>query len=177
MYVLVLLALLLQITATRICKHADTLLVPEQTRKVKDMTSKNNTPTPGWWAVQHNIGNDRRWALLPENQVLACVGLYLTTTGYCIAFETEIITEAELSRHIIIGAASTDTVLAAARHLIAAGLWTEMPGVGIDCGAAEHIKAKTERIDRARRGGEAKAANAARIPEMIPFGSEEALPL
>lgn len=138
------------------------------------MTTKNN-PTPGWWAVQHNIGNDRRWALLPPNQVLNAVGLYLVTTGYCIAFETEIITEAELSRHIIIGAADTETVLEAAKHLIAAGIWKEIAGVGIDCGAGEHIQAKTERINRARRGGEAKAANAARTQEQnstIPDESE-----
>lgn len=78
--------------------------------------------------------------------------------GYCIAFETETITEVELSRHIVVGAASAESVMDAAKHLIAAGIWTEIPGVGIDCGAAEHIQAKTERIDRARRGGEAKAA-------------------
>jgi hypothetical protein len=78
--------------------------------------------------------------------------------GYCIAFETETITEVELSRHIVVGAASTESVMDAARHLLAAGIWTEVPGVGIDCGAAEHIQAKAERIERARRGGEAKAA-------------------
>ena len=131
------------------------------------MTTRNNTPTPGWWAVSHNIGNERRWAHLPEDQVLACMALYLATTGYCIAFETETITEVELSRHVVIGAASTESVMTAARHLIAAGIWTEIPGVGIDCGAAEHILAKTERIDRARRGGEAKAAKG-QMPSVAP---------
>lgn len=126
------------------------------------MTTKSNKPTPGWWAVQHNIGSDRRWAQLPENQVLACVGLYLVTTGYCIEHETETITEAELSRHVIIGAANTQTVLEAAQHLIEAGIWVEIPGVGIDCGASIHIQAKTDRIEKARRGGQAKAANFAR---------------
>lgn len=125
------------------------------------MTTKNNNPAPGWWAVPHNIGNDRKWALIPEEQVIACLGLYLASTGYCIAFETETITEAELSRHIIVGAASTSSILNAAQHLLAAGIWTEIPGVGINCGAAEHIQAKTERIERARRGGEAKAAKQA----------------
>lgn len=122
------------------------------------MTTKNNTPTPGWWAVPHNIGNDRKWAYLPAESALSCIGLAIAAMGYCIAFETETITEVELSRHIVVGAASTESVMDAARHLLAAGIWTEVPGVGIDCGAAEHIQAKTERIERARRGGEAKAA-------------------
>lgn len=122
------------------------------------MTTKNNTPTPGWWAVPHNIGNERRWAYLPPESVTSCIGLAVAAMGYCIAFETETITEVELSRHIVVGAASAESVMDAAKHLIAAGIWTEIPGVGIDCGAAEHIQAKTERIDRARRGGEAKAA-------------------
>lgn len=122
------------------------------------MTTKNNTPTPGWWAVPHNIGNDRRWAYLPAESALSCLGLAISAMGYCIAFETETITEVELSRHIVVGAASTESVMDAAKHLIAAGIWTEVPGVGIDCGAAEHIQAKAERIERARRGGEAKAA-------------------
>jgi hypothetical protein len=126
------------------------------------VTTKNSTPTPGWWAVQHNIGNDRRLALIPEEKVLACLGLWLAATGWCIAFEAEYITEAELSRHAVVGAASTESVMAAARALIEAGIWTEVPGVGIDCGASDHIQAKTERIERARRGGVAKAANAAR---------------
>lgn len=125
------------------------------------MTSKNNKPAPGWWAVPHNIGNDRKWAQIPEDQVLPCLGLFVAATGYCIAFETETITEAELSRHIVVGAASTPTVMVAARHLLEAGIWTEVPGHGIDCGAAQHILAKTERIERARRGGEAKAAKQA----------------
>jgi hypothetical protein len=122
------------------------------------MTTKSNNQAPGWWAVPHNIGNDRKWALIPEEQVIACLGLYLASTGYCIAFETETITEAELSRHIIVGAASTSSVMTAAKHLLEAGIWTEVPGIGIDCGAGQHIQAKTERIERARRGGEAKAA-------------------
>ena len=122
------------------------------------MTTKSNNQAPGWWAVPHNIGNDRRWALIPEDQVIACLGLYLAATGYCIAFETETITEAELSRHIVVGAASTSSVMDASRFLIDTGIWTLVPGEGIDCGAAQHIQAKTERIERARRGGEAKAA-------------------
>ena len=125
------------------------------------MTTKSSTPAPGWWAVPHNIGNDRKWAQIPEEQVLACLGLYLASTGYCIAFETETVSHLELERHIIVGAASTPSVMDAASHLIAAGIWTELPGVGIDCGAAQHIQDKTERIERARKGGEAKAAKQA----------------
>ena len=132
------------------------------------MTTKNNNPTPGWWAVQHNIGNDRRLALIPEEHVIACLGLWLAATGYCIAFETETITEAELARHIIVGAASTASVMDAAKYLVEAGIWTEVPGTGIDCGASHHIKAKTERIERARRGGEAKAANSAKFQQATP---------
>ena len=128
------------------------------------MTTKSNNPAPGWWAVPHNIGNDRKWALIPEDQVIACLGLYVATTGYCIAFETETITHAELSRHIIVGAASTSSVMEACQHLLAAEIWTDVPGVGIDCGASPHIQAKTERIERARRGGEAKAAKSIQGP-------------
>lgn len=137
------------------------------------MTTKNSTPTPGWWAVQHNIGNDRRLALIPEEHVLACLGLWLAATGWCIAFEAEYITEAELSRHAVVGAASTASVMAAAKALIDAGIWTEVPGVGIDCGASDHIQAKTERIERARRGGAAKAANAARVRQQEPPYADE----
>jgi hypothetical protein len=127
------------------------------------MTNKSSTPSPGWWAVPHNIGNDRKWAQIPEEQVLTCLGLYLAAMGYCISFETTTVTEAELSRHIIVGAASTPSVMDAAKHLLAAGIWTEVPGVGIDCGAAQHIQAKTERIERARKGGEAKAAKQTQV--------------
>lgn len=126
------------------------------------MTIKNNRPTPGWWAVQHSVGNDRRLAQIPEEHVLSCLGLWLAATGWCIAFETEIITEAELSRHAVVGAAETGTVMEAAKHLIDAGIWTEIPGVGIDCGAAAQIQAKADRIERSRRGGAAKAANASK---------------
>lgn len=125
------------------------------------MTIKSSTPAPGWWAVPHNIGNDRKWAQIPEEQVLACIGLYLASTGYCIAYEIQTVSFEELSRHIVCGAASTQSVMDAAQHLLAAGIWTDVPGVGIDCGAAHHILAKTERIERARKGGEAKAAKQA----------------
>jgi hypothetical protein len=120
-------------------------------------TTKTHIPAPGWWAVPHNIGNDRRWARIAPDRVLAALGLYIAAQGYCIAFETETITLEELSRHIIIGTADTASVLEVTRLLIDAGIWTEVPDVGIDCDAAQHIAAKTERIDKAR------AAVAARI--------------
>ena len=122
------------------------------------MTKTNaHIPTPGWWAVPHNIGNDRRWAKIAPDKVLSALGLYIAAQGYCIAFETETITVEELSRHIVIGTADTASVLEVTQLLIDAGIWTEVPGVGIDCDAAQHIAAKTERIDKAR------AAVAARI--------------
>jgi hypothetical protein len=122
------------------------------------MTKTNaHIPAPGWWAVPQNIGSDRRWAKIAPEKVLQSVGLYISVQGYCIAFETETITLEELSRHVIIGAADTESVLETAQLLIDAGLWVEVPGVGIDCDAAAHIAAKTERIDKAR------AAVAARI--------------
>ena len=122
------------------------------------MTKTNaHIPTPGWWAVPHNIGNDRRWAKIAPDKVLSALGLYIAAQGYCIAFETETITVEELSRHIVIGTADTTSVLEVTQLLIDAGIWTEVPGVGIDCDAAQHIAAKTERIDKAR------AAVAARI--------------
>jgi hypothetical protein len=122
------------------------------------MTTTNaHIPAPGWWAVPHNIGNDRRWAKIAPERVLSAVGLFVAAQGYCIAFETETITMEELSRHIVIGAADTESVIETAKLLIEAGIWTEVPGVGIDCDAAPHIAAKTVRIDKAR------AAVAARI--------------
>jgi hypothetical protein len=122
------------------------------------MTKINaHIPAPGWWAVPHNIGNDRRWAKIAPDRVLSALGLYIAAQGYCIAFETETITVEELSRHIIIGTADTASVLEVTQLLIDAGIWTKVPGVGIDCDAAQHIAAKTERIDKAR------AAVAARI--------------
>lgn len=140
------------------------------------MTTKNNTQKPGWWAVQHNIGNDRRLASIPEPHVLSALGLLLGAEGYCISTEQHIITEAELTRHLVVGAASTESVLEAAKHLIEAGIWTEVPGVGIDCGAAHHIAAKTDRIERARRGGLAKSANSrpsdADVPDEQPVFDE-----
>ena len=136
------------------------------------MTSKNDKPSPGWWAVPQNIGNDRMWAHLPEDKVLACMALHLATTGYCIAFGTSTITEVELSRHIVVGAASSESVIEASKHLIAAGIWTEVPGVGIDCGASEHIQAKNDRIERSRKGGLAKAAKYAQ-DEANPWDGEE----
>ena len=122
------------------------------------MTKINaHSPAPGWWAVPHNIGNDRRWAKIAPDRVLSALGLYIAAQGYCIAFETETITVEELSRHIVIGTADTASVLEVTQLLTDAGIWTEVPGVGIDCDAAQHIAAKTERIDKAR------AAVAARI--------------
>ena len=122
------------------------------------MTKINaHIPAPGWWAVPHNIGNDRRWAKIAPDKVLSALGLYIAAQGYCIAFETETITVEELSRHIVIGTADTGSVLEVTQLLIDAGIWTEVPAVGIDCDAAQHIAAKTERIDKAR------AAVAARI--------------
>jgi hypothetical protein len=118
-------------------------------------------PTPGWWAVQHNIGNDRRMAGLPEDKVLSCLGLMLAATGWAISFETSIVTEAELTRHAIIGAASTESVLETAALLVEAGIWTYIPGEGYDCGAAAHIEAKVERIDKARKAVEARLAKRA----------------
>ena len=121
------------------------------------MTAKKaTTPAPGWWAVHHHIGNDRRFALIPEDKVLMCLGLMVAATGWGIAFETEIVTEADLRRHAIVGAASTETVLDAAKHLVTAGIWTEIPGVGFDSGAGEHILAKQERIEKARAAVEAR---------------------
>jgi hypothetical protein len=128
-------------------------------KKGHHMTKTNaHIPAPGWWAVPQNIGSDRRWAAIANPaDVLPALGLYIAAQGYCIAFETETITMQELSRHIIIGAADTESVLAVAKTLLDAGLWVEIPGVGIDCDAAQHIAAKTDRIDKAR------AAVAARI--------------
>jgi hypothetical protein len=118
--------------------------------------SNSSTPAPGWWAVQHHVGNDRRLALLPQDKVLTCLGLLVAATGWSIAFETEIVTEADLTRHAIVGAASTASVMEAAELLVEAGIWMEVPGLGFDTGAAEHIQAKKDRIDKARAAVEAR---------------------
>jgi len=121
--------------------------------------TKTHIPAPGWWAVPHNIGSDRRWAAIKNPaDVLSAVGLYITAQAYCIGFETETITLEELSRHLVIGAADSESVIATARVLIEAGIWTEVPGVGIDCDAAQHIEAKTERIKRAQEAVAARIA-------------------
>ena len=116
-------------------------------------------PTPGWWAVPQNIGSDRRWAAIQNPaEVLSAIGLYISAQAWCILFETPTITFEELSRHIVIGAADTESVIATAKVLIEAGIWTEVPGIGIDCDAAQHIEAKTERIKRAQEAVAARIA-------------------
>lgn len=136
------------------------------------MTSPRNKPKPGWWAVPHTIGNDKRMASIPEPDVLACLGLLLAAEGYCIANEQDIITEAELTRHLVVGAASTESVLTAARHLIEAGIWTKTPD-GIDCGAAPLIQQKQDRIERSRRGGLAKGAKSQPSDADVPDEPED----
>jgi hypothetical protein len=106
--------------------------------------------------VHHHIGNDRRLALIPPEKVLESLGLLIAATGWSIAFDTEIVTTTDLERHAIVGAASTESVLDAAKYLVAAGFWIEVPGVGFDTGAAEHITAKNERIERSRAAVEAR---------------------
>jgi hypothetical protein len=164
----VLLAVLPKENATRRNKHADTPSVTSIQRKDINVANKNNTPKPGWWAVQHNIGNDKRLTAIPEQHVLAALGLWLACEGYSIATEEAVITEPELTRHLVVGAASSESVLEAAKYLIEAGIWTEVPGIGIDCGADHHIQAKTDRIERARRGGLAKSANSRPIDAHVP---------
>ena len=129
------------------------------------MTEQNaHKPTPGWWAVQHNIGNDRRLtAIDDEDQVLSCLGLMVGAVGWAIAQETPIVTAKDLSRHSIVGAASTASILETARLLVEAGIWTEVPGIGYDCGAGPHIQAKVERIDKARAAVEARIAKKRQI--------------
>ena len=135
------------------------------------MASKNLNPRPGWWAVQHNIGHDRRLPQLPEEHVLSALGLLVAATGWAISFESPIITEADLRRHSVVSAASTESVMEAAAHLIAAGIWTEVPGVGIDCGASDEVHAQSARIHKARRAG---LANQARLRgEDLPEPPEE----
>jgi hypothetical protein len=123
--------------------------------------NKSSVPAPGWWAVHHHIGNDRRFALIPEDKVLMCIGLLVAGTGWSIAFETEIVTKGDLTRHAIVSAASTASVLEAAQCLVDAGIWVEIDGVAFDTGAAEHIAAKQDRIDKSRKAVEARLAKRA----------------
>jgi hypothetical protein len=125
--------------------------------------AKPAKPRPGWWAVQHNIGMDRNLSLLPDDKVLACLGLMVAATGFSIGFETPIVTLADLTRHGIVGAASTETILDAVQHLTDAGIWVEIPGVGYDCGATEYIDAKIDRIKKAQAAVEARLAKRAKF--------------
>lgn len=113
-------------------------------------------PRPGWWAVEHNVGGDRRLSTLPPDMVLPCLGLMIGATGWAISFETEIVTDADLTRHSIVGAASTSSILEAVKCLVEAGIWTYIEGVGYDCGARQHIEAKVDRIEKARNAVEAR---------------------
>ena len=80
----------------------------------------------------------------------------IAATGWAISFETSIVTEAELTRHAVVGAASTSSVVEAVQHLVEAGIWEHIPGVGYDCGATEHIEAKVDRIAKARHAVEVR---------------------
>jgi hypothetical protein len=90
-----------------------------------------------------------------------CIGLLVAGTGWSIAFETEIVTKGDLTRHAIVSAASTASVLEAAQCLVDAGIWVEIDGVAFDTGAAEHIAAKQDRIDKSRKAVEARLAKRA----------------
>jgi hypothetical protein len=124
------------------------------------MTEKRKQ-APGWWAVDHNVGNDRRLYLIDERYVLSALGLYIAATGSAIAHETFIITDQELARHAIVGAASTKTVMKAAECLIEAGIWTRLEDGTIDCGAEEAIQAKLVRQKRSADGAKTRWENAA----------------
>jgi hypothetical protein len=123
------------------------------------MTEKRKQ-APGWWSVDHNVGNDRRLYLIDERYVLSALGLHIAATGAAIAHETFIITDQELARHAIVGAASTKTVVKAAECLIEAGIWTRLEDGTIDCGAEEAIQAKLDRQGRSALGGRKKKENA-----------------
>ena len=133
-------------------------------------------PAPGWWAVPHTVGNDRRLYDIPQDQVLSCLGLMIATQGWAIAFESPIISDAELSRHAVVGSASTKTVLKAASLLIEAGIWKRLEDGTIDCGAEDDIQAKLDRQKRSAAGGKSRweiEAERQRQNEVTPEESQE----
>ena len=110
----------------------------------------------GWVKISHHIGSEPKLSDIPEELVLAALGLAVAALGYAVARETDTLTLNQLRRHAVVPAASPDSVVDVSHALVAAGFWdlTE-EGDFIIGGAVEAIEEKRSRIERASRAGRA----------------------
>ena len=110
----------------------------------------------GWVKISHHIGSEPKLSDVPEEHVLASLGLAVAALGYAVARETDTLTLNQLRRHAVVPAASPEVVVEIAHALVAAGLWYLTDnGDFIIGGAAEAILEKRTRIEQASRAGRA----------------------
>ncbi len=123
----------------------------------------------GWVKVSHHIGSEPKLSDVPEEHVLACLGLAVAALGYAVARETTTLTLNQLRRHAVVPAASPDVVVEVANGLVAAGLWDLTDdGDFVIGGAAEAIEEKRTRIERAARAGRASGQSRRKAQETPP---------
>lgn len=134
-------------------------------------------PSPeivGWVKISHHIGSEPKLSDVPEELVLASLGLAVAALGYAVARETDTLTLNQLRRHAVVPAASPEVVVDVAQALVAAGLWDLTDdGDFIIGGAAEAIEEKRVRIERATRAGRASGLSRRKPQEGVKASSAE----
>lgn len=134
-------------------------------------------PSPeivGWVKISHHIGSEPKLSDVPEELVLASLGLAVAALGYAVARETDTLTLNQLRRHAVVPAASPEVVVDVAQALVAAGLWDLTDdGDFIIGGAAEAIEEKRVRIERATRAGRASGLSRRKPQEEVTASSAE----
>lgn len=120
----------------------------------------------GWVKISHHIGSEPKLSDIPEELVLAALGLAVAALGYAVARETDTLTLNQLRRHAVVPAASPEGVMDVAHALVEAGLWSlTEAGDFIIGGAVEAIEEKRSRIERASRAGRASGLSRRKILE------------